>query len=389
MNSGRTIMAQLLDFLPQYEFNKIVKKYNGNHKVKTFTCWEQLIVMMFAQLANRESLRDIESCLSAYSKKLYHCGIKSTIAKSTLADANERRDWMIFSEYASLLIERARVLYKDDGVFSDELKSLVYVLDSTTIDLCLNLFPWAVFRKNKGAVKMHTIMDISGSIPTIIWVTDGSIHDVNMLDMVDFETGAIYVMDKAYIDFERLYNIHLSAAYFVIREKENMKFRRVYSREVDKEAGVKSDQTIKLTGVQSVKKYPEHIRRVKFYDVVENRNYFFLTNNFKFNSLDIARLYKERWGVELLFKWIKQHLRIKKFFGTSYNAVCIQIWIAITSYVLILIIKKEMKLKQTPYTILQILSVSLFEKTPINHLFENLYDCSDEINNSNQLSLFD
>jgi len=388
MNIGKAVLAQIMDFVSFYEFNKCVKKYKGNYKVKTFTCWEQFVTMGFAQLTYRESLRDIESCLQAISTKLYHCGIRSRVSKSTLADANESRDWRIYAEYAQKLIVEARELYKNDNDFNIDIDEIAYALDSSTIDLCLSLFPWARFRKKKAAVKMHTLLDLRGSIPTVIEITDGKVHDVNILDLLLIEPGAFYITDRAYVDFKRLYDMHQAKAYFVTREKHNFNFRRLYSRKVDKEKGFKCDQIIVLTGFYTSKKYPEELRRVKYYDDELKKTLVFLTNNFTYSSEIIAQLYKERWKVELFFKWIKQHLRIKKFYGTSYNAVCTQIWIAVSIYLLVAIIKKRLNLKQELYTILQIFSISLFEKVPLNQLFSK-NDCKNTDNvNYKQLKLF-
>ena len=388
MNTGRTILSQLLDFVSKYEFEKCVKKYKGDFRVKTFTCWEQFIVMAFAQLTGRESLRDIESCLGAISTKLYHSGVKSTVKKSTLSNANEKRDWRIYAEFSQLLIQEARKLYKYDNNFSIEIDEIAYALDSSTIDLCLTLFPWAKFRKKKGAVKMHTQIDLRGSIPTFIEITDGKVHDVNILDLLILEPGAFYIMDRAYLDFERLYHMHQCLTYFVVREKRNFDFKRVYSNEVDKTKGFKCDQVIKLTGFYTSKKYPEKLRRIKYYDATNDKNLVFITNNFVYNAEVIALLYKDRWKIELFFKWIKQHLRIKKFMGTSLNAVYTQIWIAISTYLLVAIVKKKLNLKQELYTILQILSISLFEKITVNQLFENK-ECKNTTNpDCNQLKMF-
>jgi len=344
MNAGKAVLSQIMEFVSKYEFGKSVDKYNGNYKVKTFTCWKQFIVMSFAQLTFRESLRDIESCLHAISHKLYHCGVKSKIAKSTLADANESRDWRIYADFAQKLIIEARGLYKDDNDFNVDIDEIAYALDSTTIDLCLSLFPWAKFRKKKAAVKMYTLLDLRGSIPTFIEITDGKVHDVNILDLLLIEAGAIYVMDRAYVDFERLYEMHQAQAFFISREKSNFKFKRLYSRKVNKAMGFKCDQTIVLTGFYSRKKYPEKLRRIKYYDAEIEQDLVFLTNNFTYGSEIIAQLYKERWKIELFFKWIKQHLRIKKFYGTSFNAVCTQIWIAVSIYLLVAITKKRLRL---------------------------------------------
>jgi hypothetical protein len=389
MNTGRTILSQLLDFASRYEFDKCVDKYGGNFRVRSFTCWEQFIVMAFAQLTGRESLRDIESCLGAISTKLYHSGVKSEIKKSTLADANEKRDWRIYAEFAQLLIQEAKELYKDDNDFSVDINEIAYALDSSTIDLCLSLFPWAKFRKNKGAVKMHTQLDLRGSIPTFIDITDGKVHDVNILDLLILEPGAFYIMDRAYLDFERLYHMHECLCYFVIREKHNFKYKRVYSNEVNKNLGFKCDQIIKLTGYYTSQKYPEKLRRIKFYDKERDKTLVFITNNFLYNAEIIAQLYKERWKIELFFKWIKQHLRIKKFLGTTMNAVYTQIWIAVSIYLLVAIMKRKLKLKQELYTILQILSVCIFEKVPVNQLFENNNYKNKATESYNQLNLFD
>ena len=388
MNTGKTILSQLLDFINKYEFDKCVTKYNGNYRVKTFTCWEQFIVMTFAQLTGRESLRDIESCLKAVSNKLYHSGLISQVKRSTLSDANESRDWRIYAEFAQLLIHEARKLYKDDN-FSVEIEEIAYALDSTTIDLCLSLFPWAKFRKRKGAVKMHTQIDLRGSIPTFIEITDGKVHDVNILDLLILEPGAFYIMDRAYLDFERLFHMHQCLTYFVVREKSNFDFKRLYSKKVNKNKGFKCDQIIKLTGFYTSKKYPEKLRRIKYFDKSQDKNLVFITNNFIYEAEIIAQLYKERWKIELFFKWIKQHLKIKKFFGRTLNAVYTQIWIAVSSYLLVAIIKKKLNLKQELYTILQILSICIFEKVSINQLFENNNYNNKSTDGYKQLSLFD
>lgn len=389
MNTGRTILSQLLDFISKYEFDKCVDKYKGDYRVKTFTCWEQFIVMAFAQLTHRESLRDIESCLGAVSSKLYHSGVKSKIKKSTLSDANENRDWRIYAEFAQLLIQEAKGLYKKDNSFSIDIDEIAYALDSSTIDLCLSLFPWAKFRKNKGAVKMHTQIDLRGSIPTFIEITDGKVHDVNILDLLILEPGAFYIMDRAYVDFERLFHMHECLTYFVVREKRNFNYKRLYSRKVNKELGFKCDQTIKLTGFYSSQKYPGKLRRIKYHDKSRDKTLVFLTNNFKYDAEIIAQLYKERWKIELFFKWIKQHLRIKKFLGTNLNAVYTQIWMAVSTYLLIAIIKKRLNMTQELYTILQILSISIFEKVPINQLFGNVNYKDKSVSDHNQLKMFD
>jgi hypothetical protein len=345
--------------------------------------------MAFAQLTGRESLRDIASCLNAIPTRLYHSGVKSKVKRSTLSEANTKRDWRIYAEFAQVLIQQARQLYKEGHSFSVEITEIAYALDSSTIDLCLSLFPWAKFRKKKGAVKMHTQLDLRGSIPTFIEITDGKVHDVNILDALLLEPSAFYIMDRAYLDFERLYKIHEHQCYFVLREKRNFKFRRLYSRKVDKSKGFKCDQTIKLTGFYSSKNYLEKLRRIKFYDKERDKTIVFLTNNFHYDSQIIADLYKERWKIELFFKWIKQHLRIKKFFGTSLNAVYIQIWVAVCVYLLVAIMKKKLKLEQELYTILQILSVCIFEKVSVNQLFENQNYKNNTADSSNQLIMFD
>ena len=389
MNIGKTVFAQLMSFLPTYEFNKCVEKYKGNHRVRNFTCKEHFYVMGFAQLTYRESLRDIESCLTAFSNKLYHSGIKQPVPKSTLAEANESRDWRIYADYAQVLIKEARHLYEKDNEFKLDVKNMVYALDSSTIDLCLSLFPWAKFRKNKGAVKMHTLLDLRGSIPTFVHLTDGLCHDVNVMEHIVVEPGAIYVMDKGYVDFFRFYTIiHEQRAFFVTRAKDNMAARRVYSRKVDKTTGLKYDQSIKLTGFYIKKDYPDYLRRIKYRDAETGKVYVFLTNNLELPALTIAQLYKERWKIELFFKWIKLHLRIKAFYGTSRNAVYTQIWIAICMYLLVSIVKKKMKLEPPLYTLLQIFSLTLFEKMPINELFINTNYNLTSPNSSNQLNIW-
>jgi len=390
MNTGKTVFAQLMSFLPTYEFNKCVEKYKGNHRVRNFTCKEHFYVMGFAQLTYRESLRDIESCLTAFSNKLYHSGIKQPVPKSTLAEANESRDWRIYADYAQVLIKEARDLYRQDNEFKLDVENMVYALDSSTIDLCLSLFPWAKFRKNKGAVKMHTLLDLRGSIPTFVHLTDGLCHDVNVMDHIVVEPGAIYVMDKGYVDYFRFYTIiHEQRAFFVTRAKDNMAARRVYSRKVDRTTGFKYDQSVKLTGFYIKKDYPNYLRRIKYRDVETGKVYVFLTNNFELPALTIAQLYKERWKIELFFKWIKQHLRIKAFYGTSRNAVFTQIWIAICMYLLVAIVKKRMKLEPPLYTLLQIFGLTLFEKMPINELFTNTnYNLTSPVD-SNQLNIWE
>ena len=364
MNQGSTIFSQILEFMPKHNFRQCVDRYNGNHRTRSFKCYDQFLCMAFAQLTYRESLRDIECCLRAMGKKLYHMGIRGKISRSTLAYANENRDWRIYCDFAQILIHEARQLYANDD-FDLELQQTVYALDSSTIDLCLSVFPWARFRKTKGAIKLHTLLDLRGNIPSFVAITDGKVHDVNILDVLIPEPGAIYVMDKAYLDFERLYHLDQCAAFFVTRAKSNTKLKRLYSRAVDKSTGVKCDQVVVLTGFYTKKAYPEKLRRVKFFDAENNRRFVFLTNQFGLPPETIASLYRSRWQVELFFKWIKQHLRIKAFYGTSENAVKTQIWIAISVYVLVAIIKKRLKLELSLYTILQIFSVSVFEKIHI------------------------
>ena len=389
MYSGKLVFSQLMDFLPMHKFRQCVNKYNGNCRVRSFSCLDQFLCMAFAQLSYRDSLRDIVSCLRAMQNKLYHIGIRGTVSRSTLADANEKRDWRIYADFAQHLINIARELYAHDD-FGIELDETVYALDSSTIDLCLSLFPWARFRKSKGAVKLHTLLDLRGNIPSFISITDGKVHDVNVLDVLLPEPGSIYIMDRGYLDFERLFLLHQCMAYFIIRSKSNTKFRRLYSHTIDKSTGVRCDQTIVLTGSKPKKYYPEKIRRVKYFDKEKGRNFSFLSNNFIVPALVIADLYKCRWQVELFFKWIKQHLRIKSFYGTSENAVKTQIWIAISVYVLVAIVKKRMRLEDfTIYTILQILSVTLFEKTSLIQLVNDSKYMNINQQADNQLKLFD
>jgi hypothetical protein len=373
MFSGRLIFKQVMDFIPLPTFRRCVVKYQGDHRVRSFSCLDQFLCMAFAQITYRESLRDIEVCLRSQSKKLYHMGIRGKVSRATLADANEKRDWRIYAELAQNLIATARELYKEDS-FLHDLDETVYALDATTIDLCLSVFPWAAFRKRKAAVKLHTLLDLKGNIPTFIHISDGKLHDVNVLDLLPLEVGAYYVMDRGYLDFERLYSFNQVPAFFVTRAKSNTKFKRLYSRPVDKTTGLICDQTISLTGFYTRQDYPEKLRRVKFRDAKTKRTLVFLTNNFSLPALTIAQLYRSRWQVELFFKWIKQHLRIKNFFGTSENAVKSQIWIAVSVYVLVAIMKKRLNLQESLYTILQILSVSAFEKTSIYQMITDR-DC--------------
>ncbi len=388
MYQGKTIFSQVIDFIPRHKFRQCVNRYNGNKGVRTFTCMDQFMCMAFAQLTYRESLRDIESCLRSMHRKLYHVGINGNISRSTLAYANENRDWRIYCDFAQILIHTASVLYSNED-FGLELKETVYALDSSTIDLCLSLFPWAKFRKNKGAVKLHTLLNLRGNIPTFIAITDGKVHDVNILDELIPEPGAIYLMDRGYLDFARLYTMHQSSAFFITRTKTNTAFRRIYSNKIDKSTGVQCDQIIALTGFYTKKYYPDKLRRIKLIDANSEKRLNFITNQFTLSSPTIAELYKCRWQVELFFKWIKQHLRIKAFYGTSENAVKTQIWIAVSIYVLVAIIKKRLKLEQSLYTILQILSITLFEKIPLYQAFEKADYTTKMASGHIQMKLFD
>ena len=388
MNVGRTVFAQLIAHLSHIEFQKCVTRYDGDQHHRSLSCWDQYLAMAFAQFTYRESLRDIEACLGSMSGKLYHMGFRSRIARSTLADANETHDWRIFADFAQHLVGVARPLHVEDPMGVD-LDHSLYALDSTTIDLCLSLFPWAKFRQHKGAVKMHTLLDLHGNIPTFIRITDGKVHDVNILDEISPEAGAFYVMDRGYIDFERLYVFTLSSAFFVVRTKQNVVLQRRYSRPVDKSVGLRSDHTVILTAIESVKAYPDALRRVRYFDVETNQRLGFLTNNFSLPAITIAQIYKCRWQVELFFKWIKQHLRIKAFFGTSENAVKTQIWIAVSVYVLVAIVRKRMSLDSSLYQILQILSLTLFEKTPILQALQASDSQEELLDPGNQLILFD
>jgi hypothetical protein len=389
MNTGQTIFTQIMSNISRYEFDNHVNKYKGNYKTRNFSCWDQYLAMSFAQLTYRESLRDIEACLQARGSKLYHIGFRGNITRTNLANANESRNWMIYSDIAMSLISRARTLYLHDNDLDLDLENTIYAIDSSTIDLCLSLFPWATFRKRKAAIKLHTVIDIKGSIPTFIHISDGSLHDVKVLDLLLTEPESIYIMDRGYLDFQRLYKINTANSFFVIRSKINLKFRRVYSRKVDKKLGLRCDQTIKLTGYYQAKYYPEKIRRVKYHDKETNKVLVFLTNNFEIEAIKVADLYRNRWKIELFFKWIKQHLRVKRFYGTSINAVKTQIWIAISTYVLVAIMKKELKLSQSLYTILQIISVTIFEKVPIYQLFSIDDGNNEEHYSNNLLNLFD
>lgn len=388
MNVGKTLFAQMMEFLPWKTFGRIIERYKGDAGVRTLSCADLFRVLAFAQLTWRESLRDIEACLAAHQTKLFHMGLKAAPARSTLADALERRDWRIYHALAQRLIVRARALYAQEPSVL-ELDASVYALDSTTIDLCLSLFDWAPFRSTKAAIKLHTLLDLRGAIPAFIHISDGKLHDVNVLDILPVEAGAFYVMDRGYVDFARLYAIHQAGAFFVTRAKQGMHARRVYSSATQRQTGVICDQRVMLQGFKSAKAYPEHLRRVRFKDPSSDKTLVFLTNNTALPALTIAALYKSRWQVELFFKWIKQHLRIKRFLGTSENAVKTQIWCAVATYVLIAIVKKELQLEASLYTCLQILSVSVFEKTEISWALQPDRSQREVGIASNQLILFD
>jgi len=388
MYTGKMIFSQIMEFLPQYEFQKCVKRYHGNYKVKSFTCLEQFFCMAFAQLTYRESLRDIEASLRAMKNKTYHMGIRSQVSRPTLARANKNRDWRIYADFAQILIGIARKLYASEP-FGLDLDGTAYALDSTTIDLCLSLFPWAQFRRRKSAIKIHALLDLRGPIPAFIRVSDGTVHDVNILDDLVIEPSAFYIFDRAYLDFERLFHIKELSAFFVTRAKKNLRFRRIYSQPVDRTLGLVCDQIISLTGINSKERYPEKLRRIRYVEPETQKHLVFLTNNFTLPAITIAELYKCRWQIELFFKWIKQHLRIKAFYGTSMNAVKTQVWIAISVYVLIAIVKKQLKIEQSLYTILQVLSVTLFEKTPILQVLAGFDHKTEKGDSHKQLLLFD
>lgn len=386
MNQGRTVFAQLIKLVSHKEFNRCVMRYGGHKSVRSFSCWDQFLTMAFAQLTYRESLRDIEVCLAAQGRKLYHAGFSGPIKRTTLADANETRDWRIYRDFAHSLIQTARPLYahSDLGL---ELDATAYAFDATTIDLCLSLFPWAKFRKRKGAIKLHTLLEIHSAIPVFIAITAGNVHEINLLDALEAEPGSFIVMDRGFLDFQRLYRLQMALTYFVIRPKGNLAFRRRYSHPHERSSGVRSDQTIVLTGPKTATLYPLALRRVHYYSAETDQRLVLLTNNFSIPALTVAALYRYRWQIELFFKWIKQHLRIKRFFGTSDNSVKTQIWIAITVYVLVAIVKKQLGLKQDLYTLLQILSLTLFEKTPLLSLFQHPQYDLDMVHNANQLKL--
>jgi hypothetical protein len=387
MNSGKTIFSQLMDFLSPYEFRQCVQRYNGNFKIKSFSCWDQFLCMAFAQLTFRESLRDIQACLRATPARLYHAGIRGKVSRNTLAHANQVRDWRIYADFAQMQIAKARALYVNDS-FGVELDHCVYALDSTTIDLCLAVFPWAQFRKRKAAVKLHTLLDLRGNIPSVVIVTSGKVHDVRIMDQLRIEPGAIYIVDRGYIDFARLHRIHLAAGFFVTRAKNNFRFQRLYSQPVTS-AAVRCDQVVVPRNFYARRDYASKLRRIRYVDPETQKKLVFLTNNFTLPPETVAALYRCRWQVELFFKWIKQHLRIKVFYGTTENAVKTQIWIAITVYVLVAIVKKKLKLEQSLYTILQILSVAVFEKTPIDRALARTGYTDQNYSPPNQLQLFD
>jgi len=387
MYTGRIVFSQLIDFLPKRKFDRCVRRYRGNHRTKTFSCFDQYLCMVFAQITYRQSLRGIESCLRVMQPKLYHCGIRGNVSRNTLANANEHRDWRIYADFAQVLIGKARTLYANED-FGIQLNREVYALDSTTIDLCLSLFPWAKFRKRKAAVKIHTLMDLKGSIPTFIRITDGKVHDVNILDELILESGAIYIMDRGYLDFARLYTFTQNLSTFVTRAKSNFDYTRLYYHKVDKTTGLRCDQTIRLNGFYASQDYPAVLRRISYFDIETKKRFVFLTNNFTLPTLTVAQLYKCRWQIEIFFKWIKQYLRIKTFFGTTENAVKTQIWIAISVYVLVAIVKKELKIELSLGEILQILSIVLFEKVPITQVLTKNLLQSENYQFHNQLLLF-
>ena len=388
MNTGQTVFAQLMEFLPTYQFQLCVDRYHGHRYVKDFSCWDQFLCLVFAQLTERTSLRDIEVCLRAQQPKLYHMGFRGRVSRATLADANEVRDWRIYRDFAQVLIATARDLYRDDS-FGVELSETVYAFDSTTIDLCLSLFPWGKFRRHKSAVKLHTLLDLRGSIPTSVYVTGGQVHDANLLDDLLLEPGAFYLLDRGYVDFARLYVFTQACAFFVTRSKKNLQFYRRASRPVEPSTGVRCDQTIVLTGVRTSQRYPAPLRRVHYFDAEKDLRLTFLTNNFLLPAWVVAQLYRARWQVELFFRWIKQHLHIQAFYGTSENAVKTQVWVALSVYVLVAIVKKQLRIELSLYQILQILSITIFEKTAISEGFLNMTDETDNLNVANQLNLFE
>lgn len=389
MNEGKYVFSQIMAFIDHNEFNRCVDRYGGTRRVRHFSCWKQFLCMAFGQMTHRESLSDTVVCLNHNDAKLYHLGIGKSVTKTTLSRANETRDWRIYADFASSLIEEARRLYGADSQLDVELKQNVFAIDSTVIDLCLNVYSWAKFRKTKAAVKLHVQLDLKNSIPCFIHISDGLLHDVNVLDLIDFEPDGFYVMDRGYKDFERLYRINSANAFFVTRAMENLAFRRLYSSPVDKTTGLRCDQTIRFANPKPATRYPDRLRRIKFYDADQDRTFVFLTNSFDLAALDIARLYKHRWQIELFFKWIKQHLKIKSFWGYDPNAVKTQIWIAISTYVIVAIVKRRLDLKLSMYEILQILSINIFDKTPINTLFQRSYLHNFKEQDCKQLTLFD
>lgn len=388
MNQGKYVFSQLMAFISHNDFNACVAKYNGDYKIKDFTCWKQFLCMAFGQITHRESLSDTMLCLSANSGKLYHLGIGSLVSKSTLSKANENRDWRIYADFTMILINEARLLYLDDNQLEINLKQNVFALDASVVDMCLSVFPWATFRKTKAAIKIHTQLNLKTSIPEFITITNASIHEVNIMDHIHFEANSFYVMDRGYIDFERLNNVHKTGAFFVTRAKENLAFERIYSSPINKTTGVRCDQTIRLKNYYAAKDYPEKLRRIKYYDSEQDRLLVFITNNFELQATEIALLYKYRWKIELFFKWIKQHLKIKSFWGHSENAVKTQVWIAISVYVLVAILKKKLQLKHSLYEILQILSISSLEKVPVNQLFTTEPLQYSKEQNFNQLNIW-
>jgi len=389
MHQGKFVFSQIVSIISKYEFNKSVEKFQGNYRARELKCWQHFLYMVFGQLTYREGIRDIINCLEAHESKVYHLGLKKIVSATTLSRANENRDWRIWADFAASLINVARPLYLKDNDFTLSLDNTVYALDSSTIDLCLSVFKWAKFRKKKAAIKLHTLIDLRGNIPVFIDITDGKVHDVNFLDLIEYEAGAFYIVDKGYYDFERLYRINQAKAFFVIRAKKNIKLERMYSNKIDKSTGLRCDQTVKLTGIKTSVAYPEKLRLIKFYDKSKPKTYRFLTNNFEIDALSITLLYKNRWQIELFFKWIKQHLKIKKFWGQSENAVKTQIWIAVCTYLIIAILKKQLNLDKSLYEILQILSISAFDKTPVNQLFTKPKLHIQKKDDDNQLILFD
>lgn len=389
MNQGKYVFSQLMSFVSHNDFIACVQRYNGDYKVKDFSCRKQFLYMAFGQLTHRESLSDTVLCLSQMDAKLYHLGIGKAVSKSTLSIANEKRDWRIYADLAQLLIAEAKRLYAADSQLQIEISQNVFAIDATVIDLCLNVFPWATFRSAKAAVKLHTQLNLKNAIPEFIAITPASIHEINLLDEIVYEPKSFYVMDRGYIDFERLYRIHSLKAFFITRAKNNFQLKRIYSHPSDKEAGVKCDQTVRLKNYVASKEYPEKLRRIKFYDAARNKRLIFLTNNFNLKATEVAQLYKHRWMIEIFFKWIKQHLKIKSFWGNSPNAVKTQIWIAISVYVLVAIVKKQLGIKQSLYEMLQIFSITAFEKTPVNQLFNNTSLQNFKELNRNQLNIFE